>query len=100
MDSCNICDADGDVKAFVNRTNNALERYNRRFNDLLNKKPSLIEFVQILEEESRKQAAELEDIRKSRRVKPMYQERTIPAIPEAYVAFRDAKKATDAAAQN
>ena len=39
---------------------------------LFPKKPSLIEFVQILEEESKKQAAELEDIRKSRRVKPMY----------------------------
>jgi hypothetical protein len=97
LDSWNICDADGDVKAFVNRTNNALERYNRRFNDLFHKKPSLIEFVQILEEESRKQAAELEDIRKSRRVKPMYQERTIPAIPAAYVTFRDAKKAAEAA---
>jgi hypothetical protein len=83
----------------VNRTNNALESYNRRFNDLFHKKPSLIEFVQILEAESRKQAAELEDIRKSRRVKPMYHERTIPAIPAAYVAFRDAKKAA-AAAQN
>jgi hypothetical protein len=99
LDSWNICDADGDIK-FVNRTNNALERYNRHFNDLFPKKPSLIEFVQILEEESRKQAAELEDIRKSCRGKPTYQERTIPAIPAAYFAFRDAKKAAATAAHN
>jgi hypothetical protein len=84
----------------VNRTNNALESYKRRFNDLLPKKPSLIEFVQILEAESRKQAKELEDICKRRRGKPTYKDHTIPAIPEAYVAFRDAKKVTDAAAQN
>jgi hypothetical protein len=64
LDSWNICDADGDVKAFVNRTNNALEHYIWRFNDLFPKQPSRIEFVQILEEESRNQAAELEEIRK------------------------------------
>jgi len=33
----------------VNRTNNALERYNRWFNGMFLKQPTVIEFVQIVE---------------------------------------------------
>ena len=43
---------DGTSYDLVNRTNNGLERYNRHFNGLFNKKPSLLEFVQIVEEEN------------------------------------------------
>jgi hypothetical protein len=39
---------DGTTFDVVNRTNNGLERYNRHFNGLFNKKPSLLEFVQML----------------------------------------------------
>jgi hypothetical protein len=44
---------DGTSYDLVNRTNNGLERYNRHFNGLFNKKPSLLEFFQIVEDESR-----------------------------------------------
>ena len=33
----------------VNRTNNVLECYNKRFNGLFDKQPTIIEFVQIVE---------------------------------------------------
>ena len=50
VDSWNICNEDGSYKIFMNRTNNGLERYNRRFNGLFNKHhPSLIEFAEIVE---------------------------------------------------
>ena len=52
VSSWNICEKDGEYVDFANRTNNALERYNRQFNSLFPKKPSLIEFVQVVENES------------------------------------------------
>jgi hypothetical protein len=54
LDSWNICTQDGTYKKFLNRTNNGLESYNKRFNGLFPKhNPSLIEFVDIVEKESR-----------------------------------------------
>ena len=58
---------DGIFFDVVNRTNNGLERYNRHFNGLFNKKPSLLEFVQIVEEESHFQVQKNTDIRCGRR---------------------------------
>ena len=47
------------------RTNNDLERYNRRVSDLFaQSKPSLINFIETLELETRNQLDELDDIRK------------------------------------
>ena len=47
------------------RTNNGLERYNRRVSELFQQsKPSLINFIETLELESRNQLDELDDIRK------------------------------------
>ena len=40
----------------VNRTNNTLDFYNKRFNGLLDKQPTLLEFVQIIEKETQFQA--------------------------------------------
>jgi hypothetical protein len=90
LESWNICGKDGNYKNFVNRTNNGLESYNDRFNNLFPGKhrPSLIDFVVKVEEESRRQAAELDDIRKGRRAKPTYQKKTIPSIPPIYWAYR------------
>jgi hypothetical protein len=51
----------------VNQTNNGLERRNRHFNGLFNKKPSLLEFVQIIEKESYLQDQKLLDIRYRKR---------------------------------
>ena len=61
MSSWNVREDDGSLVPNVNRTNNALERYNRRMGKKFLKKPSLIEFV--VEEESRFQAEKLQDIR-------------------------------------
>ena len=47
------------------RTNNGLERYNCRVSDLFQQsKPSLINFIETLELETRNQLEELDDIRK------------------------------------
>ena len=78
---------DGTSYDLVNRTNNGLERYNRHFNSLFNKKPSLLEFVQIVEEESRFQDQKNTDIRCGRRKEVEREERTIPVVPQAYLDF-------------
>jgi hypothetical protein len=56
VDSWNICSKNREYTEMVNFTNNALESYNKRFNSLFPKKPTLMEFVQIVEQESRFQA--------------------------------------------
>ena len=78
---------DGTAFDVVNRTKNGLERYNRHFNGLFNKKPSLLEFVQIVEEESRFQDQKTTDIRCGRRKEVEREERTIPVVPVAYSDF-------------
>ena len=78
---------DGTTFDVVNRTNNGLERYNRHFNGLFNKKPSLLEFVQIVEEESHFQDQKNTDIRCGRRKEVEREERTIPVVPQAYLDF-------------
>jgi len=89
LDSWNICNQDGSYKKFMNRTNNGLESYNKRFNGLFPKhKPSLIEFVEIVEKESRYYADKLDAIRRGREDKPTYQEKTIPLVPQEYLDFR------------
>ena len=102
-DDWNICGQDGKYKDVMNRTNNGLERYNRRFNGLFDKQPSLMEFVEIVEKESRMMAQRLEDIRKGREGRPSYKGVTIPEIPEGYDTFKKnaikkAKKAKRVAA--
>ncbi len=74
----------GNSYDLVNYTNNGLERYNRHFNSLFNKRPSLLEFVQIVERESRFQDQKLNDIRSGRRKEVELEERTIPEVPQAY----------------
>jgi len=71
---------DGIFFDVVNRTNNGLEQYNRHFNGLFNKRPSLLEFVY------RFQDQKLDDIRSGRRKEVEREERTIPEVPVAYLA--------------
>jgi hypothetical protein len=74
------------VKEIVNRTNNALEKYNRRFNDLFSKgTPSLAEFIGVVEEESRYYAKKLRNIRRGIERPIEYAEANIPKIPDAYL---------------
>ncbi len=51
LDRWNIYDKDGEYLDMVNRTNNGLESYNRRFNQLFPTKPSLIAFAHGVEQE-------------------------------------------------
>ena len=78
---------DGTTYDLENRTNNGLERYNHHFNSLFNKKPSLLEFVQIVEKESRFQDQKNTDIRCGRRKEVEREEPTIPEVPQAYFDF-------------
>ena len=86
--SWNICKENGEFIELNNRTNNALERYNHDFNKLFQKKPSLIEFVQTCEEESRHQADQLRQIRAGKRLEIEHDEATIPAIDPEYYNFK------------
>ncbi len=72
----------------VNRTNNALERYDKRFNALFPKKPSLLEFVQIVEAKRRVQADDLRQVRTNRRQEVKHDNPTIPDIDRAYYVFK------------
>ncbi len=78
---------DGSFFDVVNRTNNGLERYNLHFNRLFNKRPSLLEFVQIIEKESRFQGQKLNDIKYGKRKEVEREEQTIPVVPVAYTDF-------------
>ena len=64
----------------INRMNNGLERYNRRFNDL---------FESGKKEESRFQAQIINDICENRRREVDRDLPTIPQVPMAYYRFRD-----------
>lgn len=88
IDSWNICEEDGSYKKIMNRTNNGLERYNRHTNELFpDGDPSLLEWCEVMEEESRRVARHLLDIDMGRAARPTYQEVTIPEIPSAYTEW-------------
>jgi hypothetical protein len=53
MTSRNLIGKDGTPLEIVNHTNNSLESYNCRFNDIFSKQPTLIEFAMLIEKESR-----------------------------------------------
>jgi hypothetical protein len=55
----NVRKEDGTIIDMVDRTNNALEGYNCRFNGIFPKQPTVIEFVQLVEKESHYQAQKL-----------------------------------------
>ena len=71
------------------RTNNGLESYNRRVNQIFRSgRPTLIAFVQEMEKESRYQAQLLNDIRQGKVKEPTRNYvQTIPAIPAEYDSF-------------
>ncbi len=86
LDRWNIANKENDGSHFdvVNHTNNGLERYNHHFNRLFRKKPSLLEFVQIIEKESRAQDQKLSNIKDGKRRKLEQEEQMITDIPPAY----------------
>ncbi len=89
--SWNICGQDNKYKELMNRTNNGLERYNKRFNGLFDgRKPTLLEFVQIVESESREQAQMMDDVRRNNIQRAVREETSIPHVPSEYHAFKKA----------
>lgn len=89
LKSWNICIGNyGDIKEVVNRTNNRLESYNRKINALFPKKPSLIEFIEIMEAESRNQAGILDDYRSGKKKEREMLSQTIPTIDNSYHDFK------------
>ena len=89
LNSWNICKEKEVCIQMINRTNNALERYNRRFNSLFSKQPNIIEFNQIVMEESIRQAETLQNIRSGKKLETVRQEVYVPDIPEEYQSFKD-----------
>jgi hypothetical protein len=76
----------------VNRTNNALERYNGRFNSIFLKTSSLIEFNELIKNESLQQEEILNHIRSGRHRDKDCQEMWIPDIPLSYYNFKSDHK--------
>ena len=88
-DSWNISGEDDQYRKYVNRTNNALESYNRHVQELFKRggKVKLLEFVEITEKESRQQPQYLHDIHNGRQKQPTRDNNCIPKIPVEYLAF-------------
>ena len=85
----NICDELKKHKELQNRTNNALERYNRSMNEnfpLLH--PTLKEFVSTLEKEGRNQVTRLEKIKHGITEAPNYKDLTLDEVLDCYIAFK------------
>ena len=75
-------DSDKDYHDLQNRTNNGLESYNRRMTELFSSHhPSLLTFVQVVEEEARKKSDRMDDIRSGGDVPPLYSGARIREIP-------------------
>jgi len=71
----------------MNRTNNPLERYNRRLNELISAHPAMPIFVNAIKNESLYYVQLLKDIQQ-RKIKPRrHQEVVIPPIPLEYESF-------------
>ena len=73
----------------VSRTNCALERYNRTFNNLYARRhPGITTFVAGLDQETDNQVTRLEDIAAGRDIPPTYNDIPFPTIPGDYADFQ------------
>ena len=91
----NIREEDGHFLQMVNRTNNGLESYNRRFNSIFPKTPSLLEFNASVKNESIRQEAILNDIRDGKRHEKVRPAVWIPDIPVCYNKFKTEQKVAE-----
>ena len=89
IETWNIIDRNEEYYDLQNRTNNALERYNRRLNDVFpTAHPSLLLFVQTIEIEARYQFHRKQDATMGRvTAYPHQAEVTINAVPAIYDTF-------------
>jgi hypothetical protein len=81
----NVRKDDGTIIDMVNRTNNALEGYNHWFNGIFLKQPTVIEFVQLVEKESRYQAQKLDFIHSGKRRETEHDDLWVPEISLSYI---------------
>ena len=78
-----------DQTELINLTNNPLERFNRTLNEACShKRPSMLEFVGIIKDQSRKIIQMADDIDLRRKSKTERSEIVIPKIPKEYKAFK------------
>ena len=90
MKTWNISHLQQDDHVALLRTNNALERYNRRLNDKFRTPhPALPKFITTLEEESRYQVQHQNDARRGIVVAPTTTQSELQEIPEFYSRLRD-----------
>ena len=89
LSSWNICNEDGSIIKIVNRTNNALESYNKQFNSLFSKIPTPIKFVLLVEEETRCQADTLQNIKTGKNREEVWGDVGTPEISDSYYAHKD-----------
>ena len=84
----NVHGLDEGDDALVNRTSNALERYNRWFNSLVpNPHPNLQTFGSALREEADRIVNRVEAVRKCHEKAPVYKEVVFPNIPASFESF-------------
>ena len=89
VESWNICFRLDEFLEVQQRANNALENYNGRYGDLFSKQPSLLEYVEITERESRDQVQQLRMAQTHHSKRKVYKE-AMPAedaVPKAYKDF-------------
>ena len=88
LDMWNMPELEEEEFELANKTNNALERYNREFNNIFpSKHPNLLVFAPRLRTEMDNQKQRLENCRKRRQTPPIYQAVSFPAIPKEYSDF-------------
>jgi hypothetical protein len=83
----NIESKDGGYKDLVSKTNNGLERYNRKVNEIFPTRPDLEKFCVVLKKEVIDVAQNVNDIRTGRSRKPRREECQIPELSSDYVNF-------------
>jgi len=73
----------------INRTNNALKRFNRKLGDAFSRAhPNMVQFVQGINAISLEYVALLEDIRRGRVIPDAHQDVNVFQIPEEYNLFK------------
>ena len=88
--SWNIHGRDDTYKTLQNRTNNALECYNRYLKTLFKgSHPSLLVFIKTIEKEARHQVQKVEDIKYGKAEAPVRSSANIKTIPEEYYSFNN-----------
>ena len=98
IEKWNICVRKDEFLDVQQRANNALENYNGKYGMLFPKRPSLLEYVEVTERESRDQFDRLRQAQAHRSRRKVYKDAmpAADAVPKAYTDFakKMAKKNT------